>query len=154
MASRLMAFAIPLLLIGSVASNPVDASPICLEDTSGAVYNIELVEGTTLLYGTIEVPGVCPRGPLSGSWAISDTPGCYEIGFWAHYNTLSTGCVPHISFSGTVDGSLNGDGVLTFVSGVTDTVTSGAVIIAPCGTVYAPTSLERTIHEPWSWWTQ
>jgi hypothetical protein len=152
MASRLMAFVIPLLLIGSVASNPVDASPICLEDTSGAVYNIELVEGTTLLYGTIEVPGACPRGPLSGSWAISDTAGRYEIGFWVHYNTLSTGCVAQISFSGTVDGSLNGEGILTFVSGVTNTVLSGAVTIGPCGSVYAPTSLDRTSSEPWFWW--
>ena len=143
--------AICLLIIGYAAATPVIGAGICLEDTSGAVYNLELVEGTTLLQGTIEVPGLCPTGPLYGAWALSDTPGLFEVGFWTHYNTLSTDCTPQISFSGTLDGSLHGEGVLTFV-GTFEGVICGAVSIGPCGSL--KTMAEENSVAPWSWWKQ
>jgi len=111
---------------------PANASTICIQDDSGAEYNFDVLAGK-LLTGTIEVPGACPVGPLLGSFTPSDTPGKFEIGWWVNYNTQTTGCPPQVGMSGTIDGSLNGTGMLTFILD-DGTVGVSPVIIAPCGT--------------------
>jgi hypothetical protein len=114
------------LALGAV---PMTGLALCLQDSSGAEYNVDVVGGT-LLAGSIEVPQTCPAGPLSGSFVQSGNT--FEIGWSAHFNTLTTGCVPQAILSATLGSNLQGGGVVLFMH--TDgSIDSAEVDIGPCG---------------------